>query len=52
MRFKAFAKQQIEIQSIKKYFKNLDKFDCDVDFFRHTDTHDSAHNAFFRVDVD
>jgi hypothetical protein len=32
--------------------KRLDEFDSYVDFFRHTDTHDSAHDTLFRVDVD
>jgi hypothetical protein len=32
--------------------KNLDEFDCDVNFFGHADSHDSSHNPLFRVDVD
>jgi len=37
---------------VLKGAKRLDEFDCYVDFFRYTNTHNSAHNAFFRVDVD
>ncbi len=42
---------KVEILKIKSN-ESLDEFDCYVDFFRYTDTHNSAHDTLFRVDVD
>jgi hypothetical protein len=54
-KMKIVMKMKNVIEWKKVLLKNcfdLDEFDCYVDFFWYTDTHDSSHNSFFRVNVD